>query len=260
MKNILFKTAICLLASLCCMVASGQEIPLRPSEQTSYYDLGPNLLSSQESQAIKQKLLNYADSTSTQIVVVVVNSTDGEDIDRYKVDLAHSWGIGQKGKDNGVLLLVAMQDRKVAIATGYGTEHLLTDAVCRRIISNEITPQFKDKSYYQGIDSGTTAIMKALAGEYKADKKDKGSGFFGVILFIIIIIVIIIAAISRRGGGGSNRGMGGPDLTDILILSSLGRGFGGGSRSGGSWGGGGGGFSGGFGGGGFGGGGASGSW
>ncbi|OYQ38163.1 hypothetical protein CHU92_06450 [Flavobacterium cyanobacteriorum] len=247
---------------LLCIHVLAQEIPPKPSLQTSYYEINTQLLAKDKQQAIEQKLLRYADTTSIQIVVVVVPTTGGDDIDRFKVDLAHSWGIGQEKADNGVLLLVAKDDRKVAIATGYGTEHLLSDAVSNRIIDEVIVPQFKRGNFYEGIDNGTTAMMQALAGEYKNEGQPGDGAGAGIIIVLIIVFIIIIAVLSRRGGGGSGgrrRGFDGSDLADIIILSSLGRGLGGG---GGGFGGGssGGGFGGGFGGGGFGGGGASGSW
>lgn len=252
-------------------VVSGfsQKIPPKPSLQTSYYEIGTQLLNESQKKEIEQKLIRYADSTSTQIVVVVVQDTDGNDIDSYKVDLAHAWGIGQGDKDNGVLLLIAKDDRKVAIATGYGTEHRLTDAISNRIIDEQIIPSFKEGNYYQGIDNGTTNIIKALNGEYKEERKNlrrsgEKDGAFSFLPFIILVIIIIVVIIRGRGGrGGGNRGNrgGGLDLADILILSSLGRSSGGGGFGGfGGGGSSGGGFGGGFGGGGFGGGGASGSW
>jgi len=239
------------------------EIPPKPSRQTSYYEIGTTLLDAGQKQAIEQKLLRYADTTSTQVVVVVVPTTGGDDIDRYAVDLAHAWGIGQEGKDNGILLLIAKEDRGVAISTGFGTEHLVTDAISKLIIENEVVPEFKAGNFYAGIDKGTTAIMQAMKGEYKEERKfgGKGDGGGPPILLLIIGAIIIIALISRRGGGRGGRGRGGfgGGLADIIILSSLGRGFGGGGGFGGGSSGGGG-FGGGFGGGGFGGGGASGSW
>ncbi|MCR5861606.1 TPM domain-containing protein [Flavobacterium sp. J372] len=253
--------------SLLLTVVSGfaQKIPPKPSLQTSYYEIDTQLLNDAQKREIEQKLIRYADSTSTQIVVVVVPNTGGDDIDSYKVDLAHAWGIGQGDKDNGVLLLIAKDDRKVAIATGYGTEHRLTDALSNRIIDEQIIPAFKAGNFYQGIDDGTTGIIKALNGEYKEERKNlrrsgNKDGIFSVLPFIILIIIIIIVISRGRGGGNRGNRGGGFDLADILILSSLGRssggsfgGFGGGGSSGG-------GFGGGFGGGGFGGGGASGSW
>lgn len=237
-------------------------IPEKPSKQTSYYDFNTNILSESEKNHIIQKLLNYADSTSTQIVVVTIKSTEGEYINRYATDLAHKWGIGQKGKDNGILLLVAVDDRKVNISTGYGTEHLMTDALSRRIIETQISPEFRNGNYFAGIDKATTSIMQIMSGEYKNDKTNSKDSLLPIlIVFVFIVFVFIIA--SKNKGRGGNGSTGGFDAADIIILSSLGRssgrgGFFGGGSSGGSFGGGG--FGGGFGGGGFGGGGASGSW
>lgn len=271
MKNLSIKSSYLLLTFFlffCCLgFAQSGKIRPKPSLETSYYEIGITLLDESQKQIIEQKLIKYADSTSTQIVVVVIPTTDGDDIDRYKVDLAHAWGIGQKGKDNGILLLVAKDDRKVAIASGFGTEHLLTDAMSSLIIQNDILPEFKKGDFFAGIDNGTTAIIKVMNGEYKEERtnlrKGKKDGGGGIFIFIIIFVIIIII-LSKRGGGrgGNNSGGFGSTLTDILILSSLGRSGGGGSGFGGGGGGGfgGGGFGGGFGGGGFGGGGASGGW
>ncbi|NDI98435.1 TPM domain-containing protein [Flavobacterium sp. LaA7.5] len=266
MKNITLHTKhiATLLLLILCLSSYGQNanIPKKPSFQTSYYDFDTKILNESEKKSIEQKLINYADTTSTQIVVVAVNTTGGEDTWKYAFDIADTWGIGQEGKDNGILLLIAVDDRKMAIQTGRGTEHLMTDAVSRLIIENDIKPEFKAGNYYAGIDKGTTAIMQVMQGEYKGERK-RDTGFpIGAIIFFVILIIFIISAVSRRGGGGrGGRGGGyGSTLADILILSSLGRsgGFGGGHSGGGSFGGGG--FGGGFGGGGFGGGGASGGW
>lgn len=246
--------------------AQGGKIPPKPALATSYYEIGTTLLNEEQKKTIEQKLINYADSTSTQIVVVVVPDTDGEAPWKYAFDIADQWGIGQKGKDNGILLLVAKNDRQIYIAAGDGVQQLLTDATARLIIENDIKPSFKEGDYFAGIDKGTTSIIQVMKGEYKEEhtdlrKKGKESGGGGIFLFIIIFVIIIIIAAKRGGGrGGNNRGGFGSTLTDILILSSLGR-SGGGSGFGGSGGGfGGGGFGGGFGGGGFSGGGAGGSW
>jgi len=238
------------------------KIPEKPSKQTSYYDFQTNVLSEAEQNHITQKLINYADSTSTQIVVVTIPSTKGEYINRYATDLAHKWGIGQQGKDNGILLLVAVNDRKVNISTGYGTEHLLTDALSRRIIETQILPEFRNGNYFAGIDKGTTSIMQIMSGEYKNDKTNGGELSILGLLLVFVFVVFILIIVSKGKGGRNGGSSGGLDLGDIIILSSMGRhsGRGGGFFGGGGSFGGGGGFSGGFGGGGFGGGGASGSW
>lgn len=229
-----------------------------------------NMLSRQESNALSQKLIRYADTTSTQIVIATIKSLNGQDISMLATEKAHEWGVGQKGKDNGVFILISQNDRKIKIATGYGVEHLLTDYLSKQIIDKIITPNFKAQNYYNGLDQATNAIIKALAGEYKADPKKKGKSGKGNIIIIILIIAFVIFLMSR--GNNSDNGDGGssnnrrrrrrPDSSDVLtsiLLGSLGngRGYRGGSSSGGF----GGGFSGGgFGGGGFGGGGASGGW
>lgn len=237
------------------------ELPPKPKVQTSVYD-GANILSNAQINSLKHKLINYADSTSTQIVVITVPSTNGDDINLYTAELGQKWGIGQKGKDNGVILLIAFKDRKMAIQNGYGVESSLTDFLSKQIIDQIIVPEFKRGDYYKGIDMGTTAMMQVLSGQFKETRqfktKRKSKKFpFGTIIIFIIIFLIL----SRRNKGGGRGGrFRGPSILDAIILSSLGSS--GSGSFGGSSGGGfsGGGFSGGFGGGGFGGGGASGGW
>lgn len=242
-------------------------LPAKPKKQTSVYDQA-DMMRGDEAKRLEQKLVNYSDTTSTQIVVVTINSLQGNDIALYGTELAHKWGIGQKDKDNGILLLVSKEDRRMTIRTGYGMEHLLTDALSKRIIENIITPAFKQGNYYQGLDQGTTAIMQVMSGEYQGERAYEGPGGKIPALFIVIVFIVIMMILSRRKkGGGKNGGRrsGGFSLLDAIILSNAGRGGFGGSRGGfgsssrGGFGSGGG-FGGGFGGGGFGGGGASGGW
>jgi uncharacterized protein len=131
-------------------------------------------LSDIEYKQLYDKLRTYYDSTSTELFVMIIPSTNGEDIARYATDLGHKWKIGQKGKDNGIVFLIAKDDRKMTIQAGYGTEHLLTDALSKRIIEQVVKPEFKNNNYYQGIDSGTTAIIQVMNGEYKNDLKKRG--------------------------------------------------------------------------------------
>jgi uncharacterized protein len=241
----------------------GQNLPARPDRLVNDYT---NTLSAAEISALEGKLVAFDDSTSTQIAVVLIQSLDGNDISDYGTKLAHSWGIGQKGRDNGVLVLASLGDRKVTIQTGYGVEGALPDAIAKRIIENEIKPYFRQGNYYQGLDNATDAIIAYTKGEYKAERKQPAQrGGNGAFLIIIIIIIIII--ISKRGGRGGGQVIGGRGAASpfwwLLMGSGMGRnrggGWGGFSGGGGFGGGGGGGF-GGFGGGGFGGGGSSGSW
>lgn len=241
-----------------------RDIPPKPSQETSVYD-GADILSSSEKNQLEQKLISYADTTSTQIVIATIESLNGEYEGVYAAEWAQEWGIGQSEKDNGLLILVAESDRKIWITTGYGLEEYLTDARSKQIIEQIILPEFRNSSYYNGLDAGTTAIFQVLAGNFQGTPQSRNGGqglpLQGIIM-LIFFVVIIISFIKRKGGGGRNGGRrsAGDTFLDAIILSSLGRGGFGGGSSGGGFGGGGGGFGGGFGGGGFGGGGAGGSW
>lgn len=247
--------------------AFAQDFPPAPNALVSDFT---NTLSASQKQALEQKLLAFEDSTSNQIAVVVMSSTGDYDIADYGDRLAQKWGVGNKKYNNGVLLLVAINDRAVTIRTGYGMEGAIPDIIAYRIIENEIKPAFRQGDYYSGLENGVNALISYSKGEYKADPKESYSteGGGGIpIIFIVIVVFVVIALISKRGGGnnGGGRVMGGRGSSDLFwwtLLNSLGRGGDdndGGGFGGGFGGGGGGGF-GGFGGGGFGGGGASGRW
>lgn len=209
------------------------------------------VLSAGDAQYLEQKLKGYFDSTSTQMVIVLENSLDNDDVFQYSQRLAQAWGIGEKGKDNGLLIYAAINDRKLQIQVGYGLEGAVTDALTSRVRKKIINPAFKGGNYTQGLDEATTVFMQAASGEFVNERGDQPLGG-GKLRYIIIFIVIILAIIfSSRGGGGRNRGRGGFGGPVF---------WGGTFGSGGfSSGGGGGGF-GGFGGGSFGGGGSGGSW
>jgi len=235
------------------------EIPKKPDFQTSVYDYA-KLLSDSEKQQLEEKLVRYSDSTTTQIVIVTIDDLKGENIDVLSTNWAQTWGIGQAKEDNGVMILVAKNDRKLSIRPGYGLEDKLIAAICGEIIRDVIVPEFKAGSYYNGLDKGIDAIIQVVKGKYKGTRKQTNKEGIPIAVFIIIFIIIIVLISRNKGNGGSGIGAS-PSLLDIIILSNLGRssggGFGGGFGGGSS---GGGGFGGGFGGGGFSGGGASGGW
>jgi uncharacterized protein len=241
------------------------KIPPKPEKQTSLYDYY-ELLSANEKSYLEDKLVKYSDTTSTQIVIAIIASTEGEYINYLGAQWGEAWGIGQAKEDNGVLILLAKDDRRIAINTGKGVEHLLTDAMSRRIIERDIIPYFKIDDYYGGLNRGTDAIFEVMQGEYKGSRKQDEApfpvGFFVVLLFIFIILIMAISKSKHGGGGSGGKYQSTGSLLDAIILSNMGRGTYRG-RSSGSFGGGsfgGGGFGGGFGGGSFGGGGASGGW
>lgn len=258
------KRKILLLISFTILVlrVCAQEFPSKPNRLVNDYT---NTLSETEAEQLEQKLVAFDDSTSTQIAVVLMRSVGAYDIADYGARLAQNWGIGGAKNNNGLLLLVAIDDRKVTIQTGYGVEGAVPDAIAKRIIENELKPEFRNGNYYAGIDRATNAIIAYTKGEYKNDEPRKSRRSSGFPVGLIVIIIIIVVIIGRRGGGGGGRGgrvigsRGGADIFWWTLLSGMGRGGGGGGGFGGGSSGGGGGF-GGFGGGSFGGGGASGSW
>ncbi|EHQ25385.1 TPM domain-containing protein [Mucilaginibacter paludis] len=257
---------LCLLILSVCLVFA-QDLPPKSNTLVTDYT---NTLSADQKSGLENKLVAFADSTSTQIAIVMLKSVGGYDINQYGTALIRAWGIGVKGKNNGILVLVALGDRKVSIQTGYGAEGAVPDIVAHNIIENDIKPYFKQGQYYEGLDAGTNSLIKQMKGEYKADAKaqqgtdDSNGGSIGIIIFIVIVVLILI--FRNIGGGGGHiigRRGGSSPFWWFLMGSALGRGSndGGGFFGGGSGGdsGGGGGF-GGFGGGSSGGGGASGSW
>ena len=261
---------------LCLLLGGGllaqAPVPANPNNLVNDYG---NMLSSSEEQALRQQLNAYARETSTQIAVVTETSLQGSSAFDRSLAIARGWGIGGSEKtDNGVLLYIAKNDRKIFIQTGYGTEGFLPDAIAKRIIDQVMTPAFRQGNIYDGIRQATNIIMDLGKGEYSADDiEPQSEGIPPIVIFGIILLVFIL--LSYHGNhhddddddGGYWRG--GPyDMDDphrrmrrrrrgggFVIFPG---GFGGGG--GGGFGGGGGGGFGGFGGGGFGGGGAGGGW
>lgn len=208
MRHFLFT----LYLSLSTLLLLAQDIPEPMSPKRLVNDY-VGMLNGTERETLEQKLRAYNDSTSTQITVVVVKSTLPYPPGDYAFELGRRWGVGQKDKDNGVVLLWATDDRKIFIATGRGMEGALPDAIAKRIISTVISPEFKQQMYYRGLDRGTDEIIKYAAGEYKSDGTEGGDGEMSgvVIVFLIIFFIIVIIIISRanRGGGGGMRNRGG---------------------------------------------------
>ncbi len=213
-----------------------------------------------QQQNLEEQLLAFEKLTSNQVTIVTVKSLGPYEVSQYATELGNRWGVGSKKNKNGIVILASSDDRKINISPGYGLEGALTDAMCGRIIRNEMAPEFKAGNYFKGFQKAATAVIQATKGEYQADDVPEEGGGGIPILVIIVIIVFIIIFFSSRGGGGGGRYIsrrGGADFITGMIFGNL-LGGGGSGGSGGSSGGGGG--FGGFGGGSFGGGGASGSW
>jgi uncharacterized protein len=208
-----------------------------------------NILSAATEAELEAMLKAERDSTSNQIAVLIIPTLQGESLEEYAIRVAHKeWKLGQADKDNGVLLLIVVNDRQVRTEVGMGLEGVLTDALSSRINRNEIAPRFRAGDYDGGVKAGVMAIIQGIKGEYKNDapprrkKSKRGSPFV-----TLLIIMAVIFAMSRRKGGGGGGGRGGYWSSGAGWIGM--GGFGGGSGGGGSWGGsdfgGGGGFGGG---------------
>ena len=250
-----------LLFSFQSLFAQEIKLPERPDPPRLVNDMA-GMLSPADAQAIEQKLVAYSDSTSTQIAVVIIPTIGGAEINQFATELFHGWGIGQKGKDNGVLLFIAKDDHKLFIITGRGVEEFLPDAICKRIIDRTIQPAFKAGQFAVGINSGTDEMMARLSGQFVNENQNDTTTTVPTRIKLkgIIIAIIILFIIASLFGGGGGQTYSGAGVSKWWLLFALLNGMGGGGRrGGGDWGGGGGGF-GGFGGGDSGGGGAGGSW
>jgi len=257
-----------LLVCFYTFVSAQYTIPKKPAVLYPVYDEA-GLLSQQEKDALNNKLIKFADSTSTEIEVIIIPSTKGQDVNFLATMFGEQWGIGKKKVDNGLVFLIATQDRTMSIQPGRAVEQYLTASVAGQILDYIVTPNFKQGLWYEGINGGTSAIMEAVQGKFKPiavqDNGGNGSTLKILIIAFVIFLIIVILFGNKGGGGGGNND------DDDVIISRRGRrnypggffpfpgSFGGGGFGGGSSGGGGG--FGGFGGGGsFGGGGASGGW
>ncbi|HXA44848.1 MAG TPA: TPM domain-containing protein [Candidatus Angelobacter sp.] len=229
-----------------------------PPAPTQYFNDYAQVVSSATASQLNQTLENFERQSSEQILVAIFPTMQSDSsIEDYTVRVARAWKVGQKDNNNGAVLFVFVQDHKMYLQVGYGLEGVLSDALCKRIIDEQISPRFKAGDFDGGLTAGIQSILAATKGEYKGTGRTVADGqmqhqsiapFFNFGFIVLIVIIVIFA----RGSGM---------FLPWLLLSSSGssRGWGGGGfSSGGGFSGGGGGFSGG--GGSFGGGGAGGSW
>lgn len=209
------------------------------------------IYSTKEEGLLEEKLVEYNNKTSTQIAIVTITSLGGYPIDDYTTKLANRWGIGQKEKNNGLLILIAAQDHKVFIASGYGMEGVLNDGKLGTIIRTQMVPQFKDGNYYAGTNDGIDAIIAAATGEYVNNDSNKDTTLSSSdVLALIILFLFCIVFAGRSYNSSSKRGLSNSTIfygsSNVANKRENSR-FGGGGFDG-------------FGGGGFGGGGSGGSW
>ncbi|MBL7968016.1 MAG: TPM domain-containing protein [Prolixibacteraceae bacterium] len=267
MKRIL----ILLLISVVSFSVFAQDIPERPNPPRLVNDLA-DVLTDQEEQQLESELVQFDRSTTTQITIVTVPSLNGYDKSDFTFRLGEKWGVGQKDKNNGIVIVfkpkIGNEKGQVFIAIGYGLEGIIPDAIANReVVNKEMIPRFKENDIFGGLYAGTKVLMGLAAQEFTAQEYQEKAGGSeksgGGAFFIVILAIIILISIFRGGRGGhyNSRGSSLPFWIAMGLLNSgSGRGsFGGFSGGSGGFGGGGGGF-GGFGGGSFGGGGAGGSW
>ena len=224
--------------SICSVLAAEGQYSSQPQGYVNDY---AQIISPSDQSAINRLLRELEQKTTAEVAVVTVLSTQPETIEGYSVKLFEKWGIGKKGKDNGVLFLIASQDRRVRIETGYGLEGALPDVLCHKIINNLVGPVFKSGEYSKGITSGVQAIVGLVAKEYNVkitgqeeqvyDSSSSDSGIFGLIVLIFIVVFLFngfwwfLPGRNWYGTGGTRGWSGGG-------FSGGGGGFGGGGASG----------------------------
>jgi len=248
------------------MFGQGSDLPV-PNAPENWVNDYANVFSEAEEQQLNQKLNSFQYRSSTQIFLVTISENKGYAVGQLAPAIGEKWGVGQRGKDNGLIVLMDMKDRDVFISTGYGVEEYVTDVSAGIIVRNEIVPRFKEGDFYGGIDNATDVLIDLLDGKFTQDEyKEQAGGSavgsaIGSIFFVIFWLVMIFGSRRRRSAGMGSR-------SNLPFWIALGM-MSGGSRSSGSFGNfssGSGGFGGGFGGftggggGSFGGGGAGGSW
>ena len=185
-----------------------------PRLQNRVTDLA-GVLTPEQIAGLESKLQELETTDSTQVAVLVIPSLEGESLEDYSMRVAEAWKLGQKGRDNGAILLVSMKDRAIRIEVGYGLEEKLTDARTSRIIRNDVIPRFRQGDFYGGIDSGVTGIIQSIRGIYQASRRDetrssrKSGGIFNLLIVMLFPLLWILSATGKWGGGiiGAGAGM-----------------------------------------------------
>jgi len=202
--------------------APGQSLQV-PKLQARVTDLA-GVLSPEQVQALENRLADLEATDSTQIAVLVIPSLEGESLEDYSIHVAEAWKLGQKGRDNGALLIIAMRERNVRIEVGYGLEPVLTDARSFQIIQNEIVPYFRQGEFYAGIDAGIRGMIQVVRGEYQAPSRPRrtGSERSGTRLdWLILMLFPLLPILSWTGKwGGTVLGAGAGALLPYFLLGA----------------------------------------
>ena len=253
MKKILLSIVV-LFASMFALAS----IPQKTNRLVNDY---ASLFTEEQRSYLENNLVAFDDSTSNQILIITTPSLDGYDISNYAFEIGEKWGVGRAEHNNGLVIVIKPKNQtqgRAFIATGYGLEGILPDAVCKEIVDLEMIPHFKKNDYYGGVVAALNIIMPVAAGEYSyQEARDDTSGVIALVITLLVVVVFVVLAFGGNSSKGNNisGGSSGIDpFTAIWLGSMAGRSHGGsfGNFSGGGFGG--------FGGGSFGGGGAGGSW
>ena len=209
MFRVLLGTALFLLQLLSALAI---EVPKLQARVT---DLA-GIMTSDQIASLEAKLQEFEKTDSTQLAILVIPSLEGDSLEDYSIRVAEAWKIGQKGRDNGAILLVSMRDRSVRIEVGYGLESNLTDARTSQIIRNELAPRFRQGDYYGGIDAAATAIIQSVRGLYQGNpdaearspRRSAGRPF-NMLIVLLFPLLWILSATGKWGGGilGAGAGM-----------------------------------------------------
>lgn len=196
-KHVLFSVALVIVL----LVPHVTHAYSSPGKATGYVNDFAQILTEEQRSALEATLTAFNASTTNEITVVTVKNLGGDYIENYAVELFKEWGVGTKKNDNGVLLLIALDDRIMRIEVGYGLEGLLTDAISSQIIRNDLTPAFKQGDYFGGIHLAVDHIIQVTEGEYKSDRtsdsKSSSIPFEGIIITVLVISQFLGAILAR---------------------------------------------------------------
>lgn len=191
---------LCILVLFLASIVAGQDIPKKPDPARYINDFTGTFLTKEESSTLEKKMIGFFDSTKAQIAVVIVNDLGGYDKAQYATEIGNTWGVGQKGKDNGVVVLIkARKDpkdesekRSIFIAPGYGLEGVIPDITCRHIEDDEMVDLIKENKNFKAIDQGTSVIMSLIKKEFPADKYNEKKDFDKKLKWVLILIGVVI--------------------------------------------------------------------
>jgi len=213
------KIFLVLVAFLCLSsIAFGFEIPSSPKGYVNDY---ANILNSQQKQNLEKKLENFERVTTNQVAVVIINTLDGATLGETTLKIGEKWKLGEKGKDNGIVLLIAIQDRKLRIEVGRGLQGVLPDGLAGQISRQQIKPFFQKKKYYEGVENGLDKIILAVKGEYKASSTallgNEVSSEGKLVIFCLLAFIAAIAGCIFWPLGGIVGGVGAPLVSWFMI-------------------------------------------